>query len=264
MKNENIKNLIRIAHYNILSGGKDRLNKIIKVIGSINPDICGLLEAVGWENNIDTYKKKFKSKGYKYFYLAKANSKYNIAIISKIQIKVEEVKRGIRHVIVKVMIKEGHLKNTEIYYVHLSPYSEDERISEIKILFKKISKSKNVILMGDFNALSFLDKNNSKKLLSKFKKKNITKYGTKNLRFDVISEIYKNNFIDTFNFLKNKFDYSTPTKCNTDTNHAEKIRIDYAFVNKNLLTKIKTCKIFKNIITETASDHYPLYIEIKN
>jgi endonuclease/exonuclease/phosphatase family metal-dependent hydrolase len=266
MKKKNIQNIsdLKIAHYNILSGGVDRMDKISEVIKEINPDICGLLECVGWETNINEYKNKFKSEGYNFFYFVKANSKYNITIISKIELEITTIKEGIRHVIVGAKIIDKKYPSLNIFYIHLSPVSEEDRLSELSILLKNISVLDNVIIMGDFNSLSPWDEYAKNKLFESFKKNNIIKYGVNHLNFDVIKEIENSGFTDCFKYLKNSFDFSVPTKSNTDVNHQEKIRIDYAFVKNNISKNVKVCKIYKSKTTEIASDHYPLYIGYKN
>lgn len=257
-------NSIKITHYNILKGGEDRLNKINKVIEEMNPDVCGLLETVGWDKNISKYKKIYKTMGYKFFYFAKANSKYNITILSKIKIQTSTINKGVRHVIVGVKITDKNYTPLNIYYVHLSPISEEDRLDEIEILLKKISRQENTIIMGDFNSLSLSDKYNEKRLLNKFLQNNIVKYGTTYLKFDVIPKIEKMGFIDAFRFTGNKFDHSVPTKCNVDINHKEKLRIDYAFVKNKIIKNIKICQIYKSETSDTASDHYPLNLIYEN
>lgn len=253
---------LKIAHYNIFNGGVRRLAKITKVIEEINPDICGLLECVGWENKISSYKKYFKSKGYKFFYFIKANSKYNISVISKTELKINSIKKNIRHVMVSAETIDPKYPPIKIIYLHLSPISEEKRMEEISILLKHIMKLKNILIMGDFNSLSRKD-NYTNKLLEKLKKNGITKYGTDYLKYDVINKIKKNKLIDVYKYLNIKRDYSAPTKFNTDISHNEKIRIDYAFVNQNIIKNIVSCKIHKSKMTEVSSDHYPLYLEIK-
>lgn len=255
--------VLKIAHYNIFQGGTKRLGKIAKVIKEINPDICGLLECVGWENDEKKFKQFFKSKGYPFFYFVKANSKYNISVISKIELEVTPIRNGIQHVMVGAKIKDNKYPSINIFYLHLSPKSEDDRIKEISLLLKQLSRLDTVLIMGDLNSLSPRDNYKEKELIEKFKKYGITKYGVDYLKFDLIKKIEANNFIDVFKHLKNKFTFSAPTKYNTDINHSEKIRIDYAFAKKEILRKIKECKIYKSKMTESASDHYPLYVQMK-
>lgn len=146
-------NILRIASYNILHGGKGRLDSISKVIKKINPDICGVLEAVGWQEKGFT-QKMAKKLGYDFSYLALANSKYNIAIFSKIILKTKTIKVGFRHVVLQATIKYDSKKEINFFFVHFSPVSEDERIFELNKLLKITKKLKNVIIMGDFNSLS--------------------------------------------------------------------------------------------------------------
>jgi endonuclease/exonuclease/phosphatase family metal-dependent hydrolase len=253
---------MRIASYNILSGGRGRLKYIAKAIKEINPDICGILEAVGWQNKKDYYKKFAENSGYHFFYLAIANSKYNIAVFSKIPLQIKTIKKGIRHVVVEAVIKKGQFKGFSIFFVHLSPISENARLLEFKELLKYINKSKNAIIIGDFNSLSANDPYDKRNLLKIFQKNNIVKFGADKLRFDVIKKIESAELMDAVKYLKATFIVTTPTLSNKDINHIANIRIDYAFLTKNILKYLKKMEVFKNSVADKASDHYPLYIEL--
>jgi len=253
---------LRIACYNILHGGGERLDGIFKVIEEINPDICGVLEAVGWGDKTKDLKSYTEDLGYKIFEIGKANSKYNIAVLSKIPLKIKEIKEGIQHVILEAVIQIGPFKNLQIFFVHLSPKSEDARLLEIEKLLELIPKSSNVIVMGDFNSLSPHDPYNQEDLTEIFKAKKITKYGDKTLRFDVIEKI-ESLMVDGARYLKFPFTNTTPTPSNEDEMHATDLRIDYVFLTENIVKYLKKIEILKNIKTEKASDHYPLFIDLK-
>ena len=255
------KNGLRIASYNILQGGGDRINNVLNVVKKINPDICGILEAVGWQDK-ENFRKKFKELGYSFFKLALANSKYNIAVISKTPLHIKSIKRGFRHVVLQVTINNNNFNNLNIYFVHLSPLSEDARVLELNRLIKHTKKINNVIIMGDMNSLSQDDNYNEKILLKKLNARKITKYGTDFLRFDVIKKIKSSGFLDAMIYLNNPPTSSTPTSSNKDPHHASNIRIDYIFLKKNMAKYLKKAEIFKEKITEKASDHYPIYIEL--
>ena len=255
-------NMFRIASYNILYGGENRLKRISGVIKKINPDICGILEAVNWQNKKDYYKKFAKNLGYDFYTLAVANSKYNIAVFSKIPLKIKSIKEGIRHTILKAEIKIGPFKGVDIFFVHFSPISEDARLLEMEKLLKHIGKDSQAVIMGDFNSLSSNDPYNKKNLLKTFQKKNIAKFGIDKLRFDVIKKIETSGLTDAVKYLKTPFMFTTPTLSNKDINHIANIRIDYAFLTKNIIKYLKKIEVFKNSINEKASDHYPLYIEL--
>ncbi len=260
-KNEPHK--LRICHFNILKGGEKRLKNISKVIENINPDICGILESVGSKNEIRCLQNMGKDLGYNLFDIAIANSKYNIAIFSKLSLTIKVIQKGVQHVILKGIIENGPFKNLSVFFIHLSPVSEDARLLEINKLLKYTTKVPQAIIMGDFNSLSEHDPYNQKKLLNIFQKNNIIKYGTKKLRFDVIKEIELSGLIDATNYLKYPYSASTPTLSNKDINHIANIRIDYAFLTKNIIKYLKRVEIVKNKHTEIASDHYPLFIDLK-
>lgn len=256
------ENILRIASYNILGGGKTRLDSISKVITEINPDICGLLEAVEWQNDIKHYKDIANNLGYSFFNLGVANSKYNIAIFSKVLLTIKTIKKGIQHVVLEASVESGPFKDLHIFFVHLSPISEDNRLLEIEELLKYIEKLSEVIIIGDFNSLSPHDPYNQEELLKIFKENKVTKYGTQILRFDVIKKIESSGLADAANYLNYPFTASTPTPSNQDINHIANIRIDYAFLTKNILQHLKNIEIFKNNIADEASDHYPLFIDL--
>jgi len=262
-ENHKKKELLRIASYNILNGGEKRLKYLSRAIKKMNPDICGILEAVGWEKERIDLQKIARDLEFSFFKVVKANSKYNIAIFSKIPLDVKNIKKEIKHVTLEAKIKTGSFKNLGIFFVHLSPVSEDERLKELKELTRHIKKYSKVIVMGDFNSLSSHDPYNHKKLLEAFKKNKVTKYGIERLDFDVIKKIQHLGFIDAVDYLKLPFIATTPTASNEDLNHATKIRIDYAFLSKNILTNLKKVKIIKNKLTDKASDHYPIYIDLQ-
>lgn len=255
---------LRIAHYNIFSGGGERLDKIKEVITLMSPDVCCVLEAAGWEENLSFYEAYCKQMGFSYFYFSKANSRHNIAVFSKLQLIVSSVTESIKHVIVKAVIDEGDQKGTALFFLHLSPVSEDARLLEVAALLNSIDHKIPTLVLGDFNSLSPFDQYKKESLLHSFKQKNITKYGTDVLRFDVIPKMESSGFVDVFRYLKKGFEYSVPTAMNTDPNHEMKLRIDYVFANDCVLDQIISTDFEKGTLTDSASDHYPLWVDIAN
>ena len=256
------KNILRICHYDILNGGENRLDIIRDIIKKINPDICSLTEAVDWNKNINKYKKKFQEIGYDFFYFNKSNTKYNIILLSKIKLNINIINKNIWHVIVEAIPE--HNKDLKIFFVHLCPKNEKYRIKEITELMNKIDSGKKSVIIGDFNSLSSEDKYNEENLIKCFQKIKLKKFGSRKIQYKVINKIKNNNFTDTYYFFNKKFDFSVPTKLNIDISHKQKLRIDYAFVSNCMINLVKSFKIIKNNKTEKGSDHYPIYLEIKN
>ncbi len=260
---KNQTKILRLAHYNIFKGGEKRIDDIFTVIREINADIIGMLEAVSWQKNNSQIKKNIQKSGYKFYKLAIANSKYNIAILSKIPVYVRCIKNGFRHTLVQVLLKEGKYKGFCVFFVHLSPVSEEDRLKELEKVLEFVSKFPKSIIMGDFNSLSPHDTYNKEKLLSFFKNNNITKFGKENLCFEVISKIESYGLIDAMIYLGKKFDYSVPTPYNTDINHSMKIRVDYGFLSKKIIKRLCKTELYKTNISNLASDHYPFFLDIK-
>lgn len=259
----NTGNKLRLAHYNILKGGEDRLDDISKAISLLDADICGISEAVGWQDDVLFWEDYGKKIGFDFFNLAKANSKYNIAVFSKYPIQVTSIIEGIKHVIMKIKILDERFSNIQMFLVHLSPVCEDDRLSEISKILKTIAPDDHAIIMGDFNSLSANDPYNRDELLNFFKDNDIKKYGDDHLRFDVISKLELSGMYDLMKFLKKKWDYTVPTSSNIDVHHSEKLRIDYAFVTKSLVTNCTNYQIAKGDIYERSSDHYPIYFDLE-
>ena len=67
--------------------------------------------------------------------------------------------------------------------------------------------------------------------------------------------------VDVFQALKLPFVATVPTDCNADENHAFKARLDYVFVTANLVPYIVSASVIKDVLTNKASDHFPLTVD---
>ena len=141
--------------------------------------------------------------------------------------------------------------------VHPSPLNT---ITEKINLFKKVIRNKkhSYVLAGDFNSISPQDKYSKNKLMEGFMKrfndeKKAQKVVNKLLRKETIKLLLEKGLIDTYKNKNKKWDYTYHTKL-SGNNY---IRIDYIFCSNDI--KIIDSGIIKNILTEKASDHYPIY-----
>lgn len=76
-----------------------------------------------------------------------------------------------------------------------------------------------------------------------------------------IDEYIKSGYVDTFrNFNPEKIKYSWWDMKTFSRDRNVGWRIDYFFVNKEILEKVKSAEIFDNIL---GSDHAPIFLEIK-
>ena len=115
-------------------------------------------------------------------------------------------------------------------------------------------KGKNVIFCGDLNVAHTEDDLANPK-------QNEGEHGFTKEEREGIDEIIKDGFIDTFrHFTKVNGHYSWLTHWANDRERNVGWRIDYFFVNKEFMPKIKTSEILPDVL---GSDHCPILLEIK-
>jgi len=254
---------MKLMTYNILNGGEDRFDSIIKVISNKNPDFLVINEANGFEKNENQKLKEFSEKiGLSNFKLALSGEyDYHVAVFSKYSFKeVKEIK-PLRNAGILVVI-ETELGEIFIIGVHLSPYTEDSRILEIGSILNQQKQYPNRILMGDMNSLSDGDDYN-KEIIKEFNDTQLKKFTTDGkFRFDVINKINSLGYVDTAVVLGKQKECTVPTKINQDEAHLIDMRVDYIFISDSLKDKFKSYSVIKNDLTEKASDHYPVIIEL--
>ena len=146
--------------------------------------------------------------------------------------------------------------------LHLTPYTEDLRLLEIDLITGEQKQFVNKILMGDMNSLSPKD-GYDEKMISGFNEMQLKKFTTEGkLRFDTINKIMSYGYIDTAFILKKQKEYTAPTSINEYQAHSN-MRLDYIFISESLKNKLANYSVVKNLLTEKASDHYPVVIELK-
>lgn len=250
--------------YNILDGGKDRLYSILEVIKVENPEFLIINEANGFEKNENKKLKQFSEEiGLPHFKLALSGEyDYHTAIFSKHPFKEAKEIKPLRNAGIFALI-ETELGEISIAGAHLTPYTEDLRLSEIDLVINQQSKSLNKIFMGDMNSLSIIDGYNEETIRG-FNDAQLKKFTTDGkFRFDAISKITSLGYIDTAVIFSEQKTCTVPTKINQDEAHLTNLRVDYIFVSNSLKNKVKRYSVVKNALTEKASDHYPVVVELE-
>lgn len=244
---------------------KDRFQKIINFVNQQKPDILGLLELNGWHLNNFIKLKLFKKKTrFRYHGFCKSKDGYHIALLSRTEfVKTQAINRGMWHGAVRAKIKFG-TQDLTIILTHLDPFTETNRLKELKVLTKHILGSQNVILMGDLNSLSPQDGYNEAKLLRKAKEIKLKKFGTRKLHKSVITQILSMGLVDLSKKFSKKFEHTVPSRYNIDEAHFIKLRLDYMFASPELLAScVKKARVIRTNQTNQLSDHFPLLAEVK-
>jgi len=248
--------------YNILNGGEAGLDLVIDVVRSESPDYLTINEANTFADSNQKVLREFAERtGFKYYELALSGEyDYHVAALSKYPIhKVQKLQPLMRACIVGVVKTE--VGEISIASLHLTPYTEDLRHPEIDLIVGYQSKFKNRVLMGDMNSLSPND-GYSPEMIKDFNEMQLKKFTTDGkLRFDAISKILSSGYIDCAVKLDKNRIHTAPTTVNEYSAHSN-MRLDYIFVSESLVPSIQSYGVVKTNLTDKASDHYPVVVEL--
>jgi endonuclease/exonuclease/phosphatase family metal-dependent hydrolase len=247
--------------YNILEGAVDRIDKVVAVINKAHPDVLIVNEANDFDANDYAVLHHFADLvKLPYYYFEKNGDEwiYPVVIFSKYPfIEVEALKPVTRGIICATL--RYHNQPITIVGLHLSPFSESERLNEAALLLSTILRVPRLVVMGDFNSLSPKDVFTDEQLKTlpesyrnKFAQHGVTQY-------DVYEFFAKSGLIDValqFNDLTN----TIPTLVG-ETAHPP-TRLDRALVSSILAPVVTHYEVIKNSATNKASDHYPVVIDI--
>lgn len=253
---------MKLMTYNILNGGEDRLDSIVKVISGEKPDFLVINEANGFEKD-DKLNKFSKKIGLSYFKLSlSGEDDYHTAIFSKYPLKeVKEIK-PLRNAGILAVI-ETEFGEISVIGTHLSPYTEESRSPEIDLIIENQKQYPNKILMGDLNSLSAGDGYNEE-IIKGFNETQSNKFTTNGrFRFEVINKITSSGYLDSAVIFGKQKIATVPTALRADEAHLANMRIDYVFISDSLKDRLKSYFVIKNEITENASDHYPIRVIIE-
>ena len=257
---------MKILSLNIFEGCEEetRFKQLINFVNKENPDVLALLELNNWDKDHSAKLKRFlKETNFRHFCFCKTESGYHMALFFNFELEESvSIIDGFNHGMIKAKIKSD---NVSVWFVvtHLSPYTEDDRLKELEILFTNLpEESIDVVLMGDFNSLSPFDGYDEELLLKKAKTVNFKKFGVNNLRIDVQNKIIEKGFIDSFYYFSKKFESTVPTNYCKDYSHFVEMRLDYIFTTQNLLKHFVKARIVKDSETNKISDHFPVLLEL--
>jgi exodeoxyribonuclease III len=254
---------MKLMAYNILDGGEERINLIIKVVFDEKPDFLVINEANGFDKNDNQKLRMFaKQTGLPHFNLSLSGEyEYHTAIFSKYSFAKTERIKPMRNAGILTNIKTD-FGLLSIAGVHLTPYAEGLRLKELDSIIARQKQYKNKILMGDMNSLSATDGYN-KEMIKKFNNYQLEKFTTNGkFRFDIINKITSFGYLDTAPIFNKQKVNTVPTKINQDKAHSINVRVDYIFVSESLKRIVKNYSVVKNSLTKKASDHYPIIVQL--
>lgn len=265
-KSDNLK----IITYNVWYGFTkvpERKKTWIAWMNEQRPDIVSLQEL-----NEYTYQKlaeDAKSYGHNYCVLLKEEG-FPTGITSRYPIEdIKRIRDGFHHGLLRVRIQQIYM-----YVIHLHPSNWQTRKNEINRILQDIEElpsGSEVILAGDFNALSPLDSvyYAHGRLETFFSDRDLL-YQEKNLDngkldYTVIQEVMDSGLIDleaSSRISSYNFTGSFPTLIEKEGEHGDQRRLDYVFSSKDLAKKVTKANIITTDTTLILSDHLPVVIEL--
>lgn len=248
---------MKVLTYNVYNGLKEdeRFEDFIAFINKEDPHVLLLQELVGWQDNnfniLHSFLRKTIFDHYRYL---STDTGFDIATFSKKPIRgCEKLKSDLHHGALIVTLSDLHICN-----LHLNPFSESERVKEVKKILSHLHR-KNILVGGDFNSLSKKDEYDKEKLIESFNKTQLAKFGEEKILFDCIQVVERTLNDMYINYGSGK-GYTVPTGFNEDDAHMSKLRLDY-FFGRVIGKDVIDVKVLRNRRTERISDHYPVLLE---
>ncbi|WP_199118205.1 endonuclease/exonuclease/phosphatase family protein [Pedobacter sp. ASV28] len=258
--------VFKILSYNVYEGFRKDSIYIKAFQGWVTekgPDVVAFQELNGFSK--DKLVELAKSAGFPYTVLQK-RAGFPIALMSKYPItNVIKVTEGMRHGFLY-----GKIAGYHFFVTHLDPKVYEKRIVEVDTLLKyilRIPKNEKILLMGDFNNMSPLDKSDYEnadkmRLVWNAEKNNpgtkITNNGA--IDYTAIQKLLDAGLQDTWHLFNSTYDKSAPTQLRRHHNYT---RIDYIFINEALKVDAIDATLVKDDLTDVLSDHYPMLLLLK-
>lgn len=276
--------VLKVISYNVLYGFNHNTteSKAVKWLLNEAPDVLVLQELKGYD--LERLQALSQQWGHSYCYLwNRPGAAQPIAITSKAPVtnvetaKINEKDKGF--LVAKTL-------GITFINVHLHPNNVNRRVEESKAVikyYKQLSaQGEEVVVLGDFNAMSpldsgYIDVNLNARLKQRIEKNKCSDLVNKCTTWDysVLQQFYDADFVDVvYNHLTNKGSLinnkvfgTFPSMASKNINDPETRsqhlhRLDYVLMPKTNGFNILSARIVQNEITETISDHYPVVVTL--
>lgn len=277
-------NTVRIASYNVLSGGfsdyspelptPERLGELKEAIKRINADFIGLIDTYRWDEiySEDDLKRMF---GYTNAFCINLNDERlkqkghnnGITVLTNLKVnRFENISLGLRDTIrsdVQIGSNEYHL-----FTVYLDDLTEDARLNQAKKLIE-LTPAEKTILMGDFNCIYPEDVRQFQEYVKKFLEKNPAFKSRADFRTyfmtileqisraEVIPLLQSHGFMDARGNVQREPTAATSLSA---LKLGPILTIDHIFHTFDI--KVGNFQVVKGPIFERASDHYPVRVDL--
>ncbi len=259
---------MRIATFNTFEGGNTRLGAvggreklILKVVRDIAPDLVTLQELVGWERagraRFESFARAtglvgeiFVGGGYPMGLLVREPWK---------MIAARFLHEGFWHGLIFAELGNPDGRRLQVLAAHLSPRGPRQRLDELSIALAAIDPAVPTVLLGDLNLLSHIDRLESCDVsLPTF----IRHSSAGRLDQRVSRRLAGLGLVDAFAHLHPGCrGHTIPTPAAPESPFSA-ARLDYVHLSAPLLARLRTAAVYRSAPAESASDHYPLVVEL--
>jgi len=246
--------MLRVLSYNIRFGGSGRETALAAVIRAASPDIVVLQEATRPE----VVERIAEAVGMPHW---GAGAKRSLGYLSRVAIAHHDWHRPppCHHAFLE-LAPAG--LDVRIFGVHLiavhSNWTERRRTRELEATLSSISHhaSRLHTVVGDFNTLAPDEAFDVNKL--PWRLRILAMIGGKTIRWQTIHKMLAAGYRDVFRTLHHHDDHKGFTFPTWDPH----VRLDYAFVPAAAFERVRRCEVLNGTEARTASDHFPLVVEL--
>ena len=244
---------MRLLSYNIRYGGAGREEKLAAVIRDSAADLVILQEAT----RPQVVEQLARATGMRVW---DARAGHSLAFMSKIEIAHHDwhLLPGARRAFLEVVLAGTEIR---VFGLHLSAihsnWTERRRVRELHALLEGIKQYQEGlhVLAGDFNTLAPGEQLDERQL--PFRLRTLLWLSGRRIRWETIQIMLDADYVDGYRILhpgENGFTFPA---------FNPHVRLDYMFVPRAFVDRIKSCQILKdNLVAAQASDHFPLLAEL--
>jgi exodeoxyribonuclease-3 len=253
---------LRVMTYNILEGARDRLDVVASVVRSVDPDVLGITEANGFDDQarMREVESAFVMKGI----LGPAKSGFHVALFVRPGWTVEASGPEYYpffHAALWAKIRLEKEQTLTAVVAHLNPFGPGERLAEIRALCRHAVPNERALLMGDFNCMAPGDEVDAsvlelpRNILARF-----VKEAGDPIAFDrrEIALAEWAGYVDVYRKLHPKKPGWTLMTTRFGAALRARMRIDYMLATPRFAQRAVSSEVIETTESRRASDHYPL------
>lgn len=252
--------------YNILRGGKDgessaRLEQVCTLIRQVAPDVLVLNECNDFERDgFRTFHLLERELGMRGLF-APASSGYHVALYLRgaQPVEVHLLERELHHCAIAARLTAAGQQYT-IVGTHLCPFSGEARVTEAQHL-SRFFGAEPLFLLGDLNSLSPQDAPGLQLdgWLPRRRVRHQLAGGGADTR--AIAAIEACGLVDVLHAAGSAASTALTRSCPGWQDY--QVRLDYVFASAAAAAGVKRAERVDGALAETASDHYPLFVDVE-